>query len=336
MDLDAFVSSRTPEWDRLRELTRRAHKPRTMSGEELDELVRLYQRAATDLSIVRSSTPDPALIGRLSALVADARSSVTGGRGGAWDSFVFLVTVRFPGEVYRLWRWWVSVAVVFLAVTAAFAWWVATHRHVQAALLPPSQVRDLVQHDFKSYYSDHPGRDFAFHVWINNAWVSALSLVLGVLLGVPTVLLMYQNALNVGISAGYLIAAGRGGEFFGLILPHGMLELTALFIAGGVGLKLGWTVVDPGARSRSDALAEEGRSAASVALGLVLVLCVSGALEGFVTPSPLPTWARVGIGVVVWCVFLSYVVVFGRRAVAAGEGGDVELHLRSELAPAAG
>ena len=69
---------------------------------------------------------------------------------------------------------------------------------MQAALLPPSQVKDLVQHDFKSYYSDHPAHDFALHVWINNAWVAALSLISGVLLGIPTVLLMYGNAVNLG------------------------------------------------------------------------------------------------------------------------------------------
>src|SRR5438552_2385876 len=100
-----------------------------MSGEELDELVLLYQRAATDLSVVRSATPDPTLIGRLSTLVAEARASVTGANGGAWDSFGYLVTVRFPAEVYRLWRWCVAAAAVFLGIAFALAWWVATHRH---------------------------------------------------------------------------------------------------------------------------------------------------------------------------------------------------------------
>ena len=66
------------------------------------------------------------------------------------------------------------------------------------------------------------------------------------------------------------------------------------------------------------------------------MLCVSGVLEGFVTPSPLPTAARVGIGIVVWCAFLGYIGVYGRRAVQAGELGDVELHLRTQLAPTAG
>ncbi|MDX6205530.1 MAG: hypothetical protein QOF39_1587 [Frankiales bacterium] len=335
MDVDAFVASRSPQWVRLGQLSRRARRPRRMTGPEIDELVQLYQRAATDLSTVRSATPDPALIGRLSRLVADARSSVTGPHGGAWVNAQHFVTVRFPGQLHRLWRWWVSVGVVFIAVSLAMGFWIATHRHVQDSLAPPDAVKALVGHDFKSYYSDHPAHDFAFHVWVNNAWVAALSLVSGVFLGIPTVYLMLQNAANAGVDGGYMAAAGHTGEFFGLLLPHGTLELTALFISAGVGLKLGWTVVDPGPRRRTDALAEEGRAAGAVAIGLVGVLAISGILEGFVTPSPLPTWARLAIGIGVWCAFMAYIVVLGGRAVRAGETGDVSLDLRAQTAPVA-
>jgi uncharacterized membrane protein SpoIIM required for sporulation len=88
-------------------------------------------------------------------------------------------------------------------------------------------------------------------------------------------------------------------------------------------MRLGWTVIDPGHRPRVRALAEEGRALITVAVGLVGVLLVSGAIEAFVTPSPLPSWARIGIGVAAEVAFLSYVIVLGRRAVAAGEVGDV-------------
>ncbi|MDX6226870.1 MAG: hypothetical protein QOI76_260 [Frankiales bacterium] len=333
MDVDAFVASRSPQWVRLSQLSRRARRPGRMSGDEIDELVLLYQRAATDLSTVRSATPDPALIGRLSRLVGDARSAVTGPHGGAWVNAQHFVTVRFPAELHRLWRWWASVGVVFVAVSLSIGVWIATNRHVQSQLAPPDVVKSLVSHDFKNYYSEHPAQDFAFHVWVNNAWVAALSLVSGVFFGVPTVYLMYSNAVNAGVDGGYMAAAGHTGEFFGLLLPHGTLELTALFIAAGVGLKLGWTVVDPGPRRRTDALAEEGRAAGAVSIGLVGVLAVSGILEGFVTPSPLPTWARLAIGIGVWCCFIGYVVVLGGRAVRAGETGDVSLDLRAQIAP---
>lgn len=62
----------------------------------------------------------------------------------------------------------------------------------------------------------------------------------------------------------------------------------------------------------------------SVAIGLVVVLLVSGLVEALVTPSPLPTFMRIGIGVAVEVAFLAYVVHFGRKAVRAGESGDIE------------
>jgi uncharacterized membrane protein SpoIIM required for sporulation len=117
--------------------------------------------------------------------------------------------------------------------------------------------------------------------------------------------------------------AGKGDIFAGLLLPHGLLELTAVFLAAAAGMRLGWSVVAPGHRPRAQVLAEQGRAVVSVAVGLVVVLLISGLIEALVTPSPLPTFARVGIGVLAEVAFLTYIVYFGRRAVRAGETGDL-------------
>jgi uncharacterized membrane protein SpoIIM required for sporulation len=93
-------------------------------------------------------------------------------------------------------------------------------------------------------------------------------------------------------------------------------------------------VVDPGLRPRAEVLAEQGRAVMSVALGLVVVLLVSGLVEAGVTPSGMPTWARVGVGILAEVTFLAYVVVLGRRALAAGETGDIERP--PDVAPSAG
>jgi hypothetical protein len=88
-------------------------------------------------------------------------------------------------------------------------------------------------------------------------------------------------------------------------------------------MRLGWSVLSPGNRPRTQVLAEQGRAVVAVAVGLVGVLLVSGLIEALVTPSPLPTFARIGIGVIAEVLFLTYIIRFGRRAVAAGESGDV-------------
>ncbi|MGH3275570.1 MAG: stage II sporulation protein M, partial [Streptosporangiaceae bacterium] len=142
-------------------------------------------------------------------------------------------------------------------------------------------------------------------------------------LGLPTLFVLLNNALNLGVDGGLMIGHGKAAEFFALILPHGMLELSAVFLAAAAGLRLGWAIVDPGPRPRARALAEEGRASVTIALGMIVVLLISGVIEAFVTPSGLPTWARILIGVVAEVAFLTYVLVLGRRAVAAGLSSDI-------------
>jgi uncharacterized membrane protein SpoIIM required for sporulation len=145
---------------------------------------------------------------------------------------------------------------------------------------------------------------------------------------------LLANALNLGVDGGLMIGHGKATEFFALILPHGMLELSAVFLAAAAGLRLGWAIIDPGPRPRVRALAEEGRTTVTLALGMIVVLLVSGVIEAFVTPSPLPTWARILIGATAETAFLAYVLVLGRRAVRAGRSADIEE--APDFAPVAG
>lgn len=331
MDLDAFVAVHQAEWDRLDGLSRR----RRLSGPEADELVTLYQRAATHLSVIRSASPDAVLAGRLSTTVARARGAVTGGHEPIWRELARLVTVSFPAAVYRA-RWWVAgVAFVSAVVAVALGAWVARNPEVQHALASDAEIRQLVEVDFEQYYSQYAATSFAAEVWTNNAWVAAQCIALGIT-GIGVVLVVLMNAVNVGIVGGLMAANDRLGLFFGLITPHGLLELTAVFVAAAAGLRLFWAAVDPGPRPRSQAMAEEGRAMVTIAMGLVGVLLVSGLVEAFVTPSGLPTAARIAIGVVVWLAFLGYVGTLGRSAVRAGETGDLSPELAGDTAPVAG
>jgi uncharacterized membrane protein SpoIIM required for sporulation len=333
VDLDAYVAAHRHEWYRLETLLRRARSPRRLAGPEVDELVDLYQRTATHLSVIQSAGRDPALVGRLSSLVARARGAVAGGRQALWRDVARFLREDFPAVCYRTRWWWIGAAAAFVVVATAYGVFIAHSPEAQLAVAPPEVVKRLVEKDFSDYYRSAPAQDFTSKVFTNNVYVAAQEILFGVLLGIPVVYVLYQNALNVGVAGGLMAANGRTGEFFGLILPHGMLELTAVFVAAGLGMKLGWTVIDPGGRSRSVALAEEGRALVVGALGLAVMLLTSGFLEGFVTPSGLPTWARIGIGAVAEALFLAWVFVLGRRAYNAGVTGDLRDDLRGDLAP---
>ena len=179
----------------------------------------------------------------------------------------------------------------------------------------------LIEEDFEAYYSSAPAAQFSTEVLVNNIRVSFLAFAVGIFFCVGTAYVLAYNGANVGLVAGLFHHAGEAQKFWGLILPHGLLELTAVVIAGAAGLRLGWTVISPGDHTRVRALAREGQRSVVIVLGLVIAFIVAGIIEGFVTPSDLPTSMRVGIGVAVEVAFLTYLVVMGRSAVAEGRTG---------------
>jgi uncharacterized membrane protein SpoIIM required for sporulation len=329
VDVDTFAAAHAAEWRRLDDL---AHR-RRLSGGEADELVALYRQVATHLALVQARAPEPQLVARLSRLLAHGRAAAIGTpRTRGWSALAHGVAVDFPVIVYRTWRWWVGVAAASLAVSAAMMLWLRAHPERIDRVLPSNEVHQLVEHDFRDYYSAHPAQSFAAHVWTNNALVAALALFAGVTL-VGTLYILVANTVNVGLVGGVMLGAGKGTVLFGLLLPHGMLELTAVFVAAGVGLRTGWAWVAPGALPRARSLAEAGRLAGVAALGLAGVLLVSGVIEAFVTPSGLPTWARIGIGALAEAAFLAYVLVLGRRGARAGATGDLAADERESVVP---
>ncbi len=159
----------------------------------------------------------------------------------------------------------------------------------------------------------------AFH----SIWLAAQCIAFGIV-GVYVPYLLLSNVANLGITAAAMFAYGKGDVFFAYITPHGLLELTSIFVAAAAGLRIFWAWIAPGARTRGQALAEDGRALFTVVVGLILSLFVSGLIEGFVTPSPLPTWAKISIGALALAAFLVYMLVIGRRATKAGETGDLD------------
>lgn len=330
MDVDALIARRQGAWTRLASLS----KSRRLTGAEADELLDEYGRTATDLSVVRSSAPDPALVSYLSLLLTRARVRSSSSRTVGWASVGRFFVEDFPAALYRMRWWWGMTAVINVVVGLALGAWLVHNPVIENSLISSAEIQQLVDGDFENYYSESPASSFAAQVWINNAWVAAQCIAFGVL-GLPVLWVLWQNISNVAVIGSLMHAEGRGSLFWGLITPHGLLELTAIFVAAGVGLRLFWSWVDPGPRTRRSSLAAEGRTAAGVSMGLVVVLLISGLIEAFVTPSPLPTGARVSIGILSLVLFFGYVFTFGRWAAQRGKTGDVDDAQRSAEAPIA-
>jgi uncharacterized membrane protein SpoIIM required for sporulation len=322
VNLDRFIASNQPVWERLDELSRRASRGAgRLSAADIDELVSTYQRTSTHLAAARTTYRDPALTASLTALVGRAGAVVYGTRPRTLRAAARFVADTFPAAVWHA-RAFVAVATaLFLVPAAIVAVWIAVSPAALEATGPEALREAYVAEDFAEYYTANPSALFASQVTTNNIQVGILAFAGGIFGCLLTAWILVLNGANVGMAAGLFAAAGQQPLFWGLILPHGFLELTAVFVAGGAGLRLGWTLIDPGDRPRGQALVEEGRRAVVIVIGLVGVFTVAGLIEGFVTGAPWPPWVRVGIGAVALAAFLAYVAVRGRAAAARGLTG---------------
>ncbi|MDL9980345.1 stage II sporulation protein M [Microbacterium sp. ASV49] len=318
MDLDALVAVRHEEWARLDELGRRGR----LTGAEVDELVTRYRAASADLADIKTSAGRTVLGDHVSTLLARARLRLTATSDPVLRQIPRFFVRQLPAALYRL-RWTtLAIAVGFFIVASLVAFWISQDASALAALGSRAQLQHLADQDFLDYYRKDPNAVFAASVWTNNAWIAVQCVLFGVT-GVWPVYTLMQNAVGVGTTSAVMIAFGKGDILLQFIAPHGLLELTSIFVAAAAGLHVFWAWVAPGRRSRGAALAAAGRSLATVAVGLIGSLAVSGAIEGFVTPTYWPWPIKVAIGAMALAAFLVYMLVVGGRAQRAGETGDL-------------
>lgn len=318
MDLDALTAARREEWERLDQLSATRH----LTGAEADELVARYRSASTDLADLKTSAGSTPQGDHVSTMLARARLRLTGGPDNVLKSLARFFVLQLPAALYRL-RWTTLViGVAFVGIVALVGVWVSGDPALLASLGDRAALEQYARDDFTNYYTENPAAVFAGTVWTNNLMIAVQCVLFGIT-GVWPLAILVQNAVGVGQAAAVMIAFDRVDVFLFWILPHGMLELTCIFVAGAAGLHIFWAWVAPGARSRATAIAEAGRSLATAAIGLILALGLSGIVEGFVTPQPWHPALKLVLGALALAVFLVYMLVVGRRAVRLGETGDL-------------
>lgn len=318
MDLDALTAARRDEWARLDELSRARH----LRGSEIDELVTRYRAASADLADVKTSAGRTTHGDYVSTILARARLRLTGTSENVLRQIPRFFALQLPAALYRV-RWaTLVIAIGFILVVTVVALWISRDPALVASLGSRLELEKYANSDFTDYYSENAPATFAGTVWTKNAWIAAQCVLFGIT-GFWPVMVLVQNAVGVGVAAAVLTAFGRADVFVLFILPHGQLELTSLFVAAAAGLGIFWAWVAPGPRSRGEALAAAGRSLATIAVGLVLSLALSGIIEGFVTRQSWPWPIKIGIGTAALALFLFYMIVIGGRAHRRGETGDL-------------
>jgi uncharacterized membrane protein SpoIIM required for sporulation len=309
-NLDEFVSERAPTWTELEQLVARGgNAPARLGPDGVLRLGSCYRAVAADLAYARRRFPSDPIVGRLEQLTQRGRHAVyntTGARNTVREfaSRGYWQRVRERPAL-------LVIAIACLALPTLLAGYWAWRDPGPAGGLVPSQYQSVTEprpagQDLGESVDEQS--DLAATIFTNNIQVTFLAFAGGMLLGLGTLYVLIQNGILLGAVAGLAIGAGNGRPFFELVVAHGVLELSCIAVSGMAGLRLASAIVDPGTRSRMDALRTEARASVEIVLGTAVWLVVAGLVEGFVTPAGLglPTVLTIGfaLGITYWGLVL--------------------------------
>jgi len=221
--------------------------------------------------------------------------------------------VRFYSETYpRIFReLWPQTLLAFaiFAVTGLAAFILTmrdptfAHRLLGTHMMETIEKREMWTH---SIVTIKPLA--ASSIMTNNLSVAFATFASGITGGVGTVWMMVLNGLLIGVIGAATLQAGMAGQLWTFVVPHGVLELPAIFIAGGAGFEIARGMLFPGLLPRRESLARAGGRAAQLLLGTIPMLIVAGVIEGFLSPSETAAPLKFLFGAVMFAALVTYLM----------------------------
>ncbi|HSO73956.1 MAG TPA: stage II sporulation protein M [Blastocatellia bacterium] len=283
--LSDFLGPRLGKWKRLEELTARVSRLRLkdLSGEEVREFGRLYRRTAADLAIAREEVRDQRLVNYLNHLVARALGAIYRSESSGFGVFVSFFRYEFPSVFRTTFRYTLTSFAVFM-LSAAFAYAACYFDEGFADRINPGLREAIASHTNWTEEVNRANPLASTSIQTNNITVTFVTFAGGVLAGLGTLFALFRNGVLLG-TVFELCIRYRFWEIPIFIAAHGVIELTAIFIAGGAGLMVGKALLMPGDLRRIDALVTNGVLAIKLILGCIPMLLIAGLIEGFISPA---------------------------------------------------
>ena len=282
MTESAFIAKNTPAWKALESVL----NTRAGSLHDIEARTSLYRTVSGHLNYAQTHYPQSTLCSYLGQLVSDAHATIYAHtqKRSVWRylSSSLPAAVR-KNSPYIL----TSTALFLLAVLVSFA--VTVFRPSYASAFLPAEYAGITPESIQASDGggEWSGAIMSNFIMVNNIRVSVLALGLGLTFGIGTAYVLIFNGLMLGGLAGLYFLAGRSLLFWSLILPHGVLELTAICMAGGAGLRIGYSLIRPDPYRRRDALIVSARGALNSMVLVVILLVIAAFIEAFVTPSDI-------------------------------------------------
>ena len=305
----SWLQKRRPYWARVDELLRRSGRAgaRSLTHSDLQELALLYRQTASDLATIREDPSSRALARYLNQLLGRVHNLIYMGRRSRPGGIVQFYRETFPETFHDTLAYTLTAAAIFFAMALVGATLALVDPAFQSYLLGPHMMETIEKRQMwtHSIVSVKPLASSA--IMTNNLSVSFSTFALGMTAGIGTIAMLMFNGLLLGVVGAACWQSGMSEQLWGFVAPHGVIELPAIFIAGGGGLLLAKGLLFPGTLPRGASLVREAGRSVRLVLGIIPMLIVAGTIEGFVSPSDLPVGLKFGLALGMFCLLLLYV-----------------------------
>ncbi|MGA3295697.1 MAG: stage II sporulation protein M [Candidatus Acidiferrales bacterium] len=306
----SWLQKRRPYWARVDELLTRSGRSgsRALTHAELQELALLYRQTASDLATIREDASSRDLAHYLNQLLGRAHNLIYMGRRSRAGGIVTFYRDTFPQVFHDTLAYTLAACAIFFVMAAAGMMMAMADPGFQryflgGAMMDTIEKRQMWTH---SVVAIKPLASSA--IMTNNLTVSFTTFALGITAGIGTVLELMFNGLLFGVVNAACWQVGMSQQLLSFVAPHGVLELPAIFIAGGGGLLLAKGLLFPGDLPRKVSIVVEGGRAVRLVLGIIPLLIVAGTIEGFVSPSDLPVALKYTLAAGLFGLLLLYVM----------------------------
>jgi uncharacterized membrane protein SpoIIM required for sporulation len=290
MNIQRWIARREPNWQRLDALLKQVEKKglKSLQAAQIRELASLYRSVAADLARARTQQISNILIQSLQSLTTRSYTQIyQGSRRQEWQAILEFYRWGLPSVVQKTFAYIAAATALFL-LGGLVAWWYSWQNPSFMSLIVPESLITKVRDDHKLWMGSIVGIEplASSGIMINNLSVSFAAVAGGFTAGAYTAYLMIFNGLLIG-AVGTLVGQNNlAYPFWAFVLPHGSLELPAIFFAGGAGFLLARAILFPGKYRRGDALKFYGSQAVQLVFGIVPMLIIAGTIEGFFSPNP--------------------------------------------------
>ncbi|MBX3013649.1 MAG: stage II sporulation protein M [Caldilineaceae bacterium] len=300
MNLETFLAQRRPSWQQLESLlTQIRTNIRRLSAQELAELGRLYQSTASDLALAQRDFPQQRVTYYLNGLVSRAHAQIYQEPPLRRQALKHFYRQQFP-LLYRSLLPYTSLSFCVFFVAALLAFGITWRQPAAIYVFAGAEIEPLVRQveAGQLWTAIAPSARSAASSMIltNNIRVMFLTFAGGITAGLLTLWVILSNGLHIGAIFGLLQAHGLSGGLGEFVLAHGFIELSVIFLAGGCGLFMGDGLLRPGLLTRRAALVQRSRMSVQLILGCIPLLILAGLIEGFISPSGLPWWIKLAVG----------------------------------------